>query len=129
MANRDHALVKNAADPRQVKWAARKEKQREAEFIASVEAVMKTLEGRRVFGELLERAGLYKSSYDHSGSTTYFNEGRRNFGLEIQASLVQASEDLYIEMEREMRAMNRAIEREAIAVQSGAAPEGASNGR
>lgn len=115
-------LVRNAANRSQVAWAKRRETEREEIFIGSIQAVMATAEGRRVFGELLDRAGLYRSSYDHSGSTTYFNEGRRNFGLEIQAHLVQASEDLYEQMEREMRAIRRGLEREAGAVQQASTP-------
>lgn len=115
-------MVRNAANPRQVQWADRKEKEREAIFVGSIAKVMETPEGRRVFGELLERAGLYRSSFDTSGSTTYFNEGRRNFGLEIQASLVQAGEDSYELMEREMRAMKRGLANEAGAVQQASTP-------
>lgn len=115
-------LVRNAANPRQVNWARRREAERDEIFIGSLAAVMATAEGRRVFGELLDRAGLYRSSYDHNGSTTYFNEGRRNFGLEIQASIVQAGEDLYELMEREMRAFRRSLDREAGAVHQASTP-------
>jgi len=116
------AYVRNAANPRQVKWAERREQERAESFLASLAVVLGTVEGRRVFGELLERAGLYRTSYDNSGSATYFNEGRRNFGLEMQASLIQAGEDLYEQMEREMRAYRRSLEREAAAVQQASTP-------
>jgi hypothetical protein len=116
------AYVRNAANPRQVKWAERREQERLESFVVSLAEVMHTTAGRRVFGELLERAGLYRSSYDNSGSATYFNEGRRNFGLEIQAMLVQAGEETYELMEREMRAYRRSLEREASAVQQASTP-------
>lgn len=83
---------------------------------------MATPEGRRVFGELLEMAGLWRTSYDNSGSATYFNEGRRNFGLEIKAMLEDAGEDLYLEMEREMRHLRRSLDNEALAVQQASTP-------
>jgi len=116
------AWQRNAANPRQRDWAERREREREEGFISSLRAVMMTPEGRRTFGELLDRAGLWRTSYDASGSATYFNEGKRNFGLEIRDYLETASEDLYLEMEREMRAVRRSLEREAAAVQQQSTP-------
>lgn len=117
MAGNPRPLVSNAADPRQVRYARRKERDREGMFLAALKQVLQTVEGRFVFAELLDRAGLYQTVYDHSGSTVYFREGRRNFGLEIQAHLIEADEPRYEEMEREQRARKRSLDRETQAVQ------------
>jgi hypothetical protein len=118
MARRDSALVTNASDPKQVQFARRSERNREAMFVAALRAVMHTPEGRLVFAEVLERGRLYASVYDHSGSTMYFNEGRRNFALEISADLVRASESQFELMEREARARARAVNEQASTIQA-----------
>jgi hypothetical protein len=112
----NQALVRNAADPRQVKRAARKERDREAQYLASLRLVLELPAGRLVFATLLRRAGLDRTVYDSSGSSMYFNEGRRNVGLEIKANLIEASEDLYELLEREDRARQRheAAENDAV---------------
>jgi hypothetical protein len=99
----------NASDPRQVRASARAEEKREAAYIGSLKAVLATPEGRRVLAELLDRAGLYKTSWDPS-ARIHFNEGRRNFGLELLANIQDADEALYLEMEREMRVFKRSLE-------------------
>ena len=101
------ALQTNAADRDQVKRARGKEKDREAQFLGALKASLATGDGRYVLGELLERARIFETVYDHSGSTMYFNEGRRNFGLELLALLVEADEAGYELLERERRARRR----------------------
>lgn len=118
-------LQRNAADAQQVRFAARKVQDTEARFRAALAAVLGTQDGRRVFAELLRRAGLDRTIYDHSGSTMYFNEGRRNYGLELKATIVETSEELYELMEREERARQRSTDREADAVQTPSATQAA----
>lgn len=121
MSRRDTAFVRNAADPKQVGWAKRREEDRSAAIAAGLKAVLGTVDGRRVIGELIDLAGVYRTVYDHSGSTMYYQEGRRNFGLELMAMCIDADERLYEQMEREIRAARRAVAREAGAVQSSTA--------
>lgn len=128
MSRSQQAFVKNAASKQQVAAAARAEEKRDEQLRASLLAIMRTKEGRRVMAELLERAGLYRSSFDTSGSVTYFNEGRRNFGLEIQALLADVSEPFYLAMETEMRAFKRQLAQGPAAVQTQAATEGETDG-
>jgi len=112
----ERALVRNAADPEQVKHAGRKVKAREARFLAALQRSLEHVEVRLVFAELLERAGLYGSVYDHSGSLMAFKEGRRNFGLEIRTWLEAASEALTDKMDIERRQRKNADDRELDAV-------------
>lgn len=124
MSNGRGAMVRNAADPNQVKHAARKERRREEEFRAALRAVMATPAGRLVMWSLLESAGIYRSVWDMSGSRTYYNAGRQDYGHELLAKLLEADPELYLAMEREMR--NRAAfdARENAAVQMGSAEGG-----
>lgn len=108
---RERALVKNAADPRQVSRAARKERDHAEAFAAAFKAVLATGVGRFVFAEILSRAGLDKTVYDHSGSTMYFNEGRRNFALELKATIIDIDEPAFELMDHEHRARQRAADR------------------
>jgi len=117
------SLTGNAADPVQVRYAARKEKQAAALFADALETVLRTPAGRIVLAGLLTRAGLDRTSFDLSGPVMSFQEGRRNFGLELKAEIIGASEDLYELMEREARARQRSDEREAAAFQIPAAEE------
>lgn len=120
--SRNQPYQTNAADPRQIRAAGRAEEKRETEFLAALKAVLETVDGRRVLAELLDRAGLYKTSWDPSAKI-HFNEGRRNFGLDLLAQIQDASEPLYLEMEREMRAFKRSLEQGPAAVRTAAAGE------
>lgn len=114
MANdpgRDPALTRNAADVQQVRRAGRKVEERDVVFRRSLVAVMGTPEGRLVIWKLLGMSGLDETVFNHSGSIMCFNEGRRNFGLELKAHVIDASEALYLEMEREQRERQRQEER------------------
>jgi hypothetical protein len=119
----ERALVRNAADPSQVKFAARQEREREARFLSNLRSALASPEVRLVFAELLERAGLYQTVFDHSGSMVYFKEGRRNFGLELRALCEQASDELTDQMDRERRQRLRADHRTTDAVHTPRAEE------
>ena len=122
-------LVRNAADPRQVNYARRKTKDTDKQLAAALRIVLSTYEGRLVWATFLEGAGLYEASFDHSGSVMYFKEGRRNQGLEWQARLVAADEQLFELLERERRARARRLDNETEAVHQAPPPgEGESNG-
>ena len=107
MDEHDTARVRNAADPEQVRRGGRKDRDDERRFTDALRAVMATPPGRILVWELFKRAGLDETVWDHSGSQMYFNEGRRNFGLALKAAVIEASEELYLEMEREQRAYQR----------------------
>ena len=120
------SLVRNAADPDQVKHAARKERQREQRVGEDVRAVMGTLQGRRLMWELLSRAGIYRSVWDNS-ARIHYNAGRQDFGHELLGLLTEHDDEGYLLMEREARAVARNDGLEAAAVQTRSA-DGGSNG-
>lgn len=123
MRRHDRTLQRNAADEKQIKHAGRKVEERAELFRTSLQAVLAQPAGRFVLWELLTRAGLYRSIWDPSAKIHY-NAGRQDYGLELLAQVIDADEELYQLMEREMRAFNRSEARETAAVQTPAANEG-----
>lgn len=74
-------FVKNASSKKQVKEAAKKERFKEHGEKEDMSKVLSLPEGRRVLWRVLSQCGVFRSSVEHSGSMTYFNEGRRDIGL------------------------------------------------
>jgi hypothetical protein len=109
-------LVRNAADPQQVRHAARKQREQEERFQASLRRVLAAPEGRVVLWSLLERAGIFRSIWDPSAKIHY-NAGRQDFGHEILALCLEADEELYQLMERDARAFAKRTDRETAAIQ------------
>jgi len=97
---RDRALVRNAADPRQVRFAAQVEQRREERFANAINDVLSTPAGRIVFAMLIRRAGVYKSIW-HPSSEIHYNAGRQDYGHELMADLIRTNEESYQLMERE----------------------------
>jgi hypothetical protein len=60
-------------------------------------------QGRRVAARLLEEAGVFRTSFNHSGSVMAFNEGRRHVGLFITSELMEASADGYLKILKEFK--------------------------
>lgn len=108
--NNQRALVRNAADPKQVKFAEQVEKRRTERFAQALIAVMNTEAGRTVMAQLIRRAGVYKSIW-HPSSEIHYNAGRQDYGHELMADLVGIDENLYQTMEREEWAWNKQQER------------------
>jgi hypothetical protein len=116
------ALVRNAADPQQVRFAERKEKERAGRFLDALAAILRTPAGRIVVWELLVRARIFGSIWDPSAKIHY-NAGRQDFGHELLASCLDADDEAYQLMEREMRAWQRGQDRETAAIQTPAAAQ------
>lgn len=62
--------------------------------------VMRTPQGRRFVYMLLQRTGLDESSFT-GNSTTFFKEGKRAFGLELQDFLRTNAKQEYLTMIQE----------------------------
>jgi hypothetical protein len=65
--------------------------------------LMSNKRGRRVIWRWLERTGVYRSSFNHSGSITAFNEGARNIGLMLIAQVHEHCPEHYLTMLQEQR--------------------------
>ncbi len=65
---------------------------------------METVTGRRAIKDLLDFCGVFKTSFNNSGSVTSFNEGHRNVGLKIMADIEESgSDELYLLAKREAK--------------------------
>lgn len=58
-------------------------------------------QGRRVITRILDQTGVYRSSFNHSGSQMAFNEGRRNTGLWLTDEMTTADQEGYLKLLRE----------------------------
>ncbi|MFZ9370244.1 MAG: endopeptidase [Limnohabitans sp.] len=58
-------------------------------------------QGRRIAMRLLDEAGVYRSSFNHSGSVMAFNEGKRHIGLFLTAEFLEASPDGFMKVLKE----------------------------
>lgn len=99
----DRALVRNAADPSQVKHARRKEQDQAARFLDALKAVLGTPAGRIVCREWIQQAGVYRSIW-RKGEEIHYLSGIQDFGHRIMADCLSADDELYDLMEREHRA-------------------------
>ena len=97
------AYVKNAADPRQVKAADKKQKNKDDQLEADIRAVLKTRSGKNVLWHLMEFCKSFHSPV--SGHTqidgvlnTYMNLGGQNVGRYIMAKIQSADEQALFEM-------------------------------
>lgn len=93
----------NAADPKAVKEAARKDKERAARYRDNLQEVLGTPSGRLVMWELLSVAGVFESMFHRDAGVMAYNAGRQDFGHRIMADILAADETLYLVMEREAR--------------------------
>lgn len=58
-------------------------------------------QGRRIAMRLLDEAGVYRSSFNHSGSVMAFNEGKRHIGLFLTAEFLEAAPDGFMKVLKE----------------------------
>lgn len=106
----ERALVRNAADPKQVRFAERMERRELERYQQALSTVMNTTEGRVVLCALVRRAGVYRSVWSPSAEIHY-KAGRQDYGHELMADLVTVNETAYQQMEREEWAWRKAQER------------------
>ena len=55
-------------------------------------------QGRRIAGRILSETGVFRSSFNHSGSVMAWNEGRRQTGLWLTAELLEAAPEGYFKV-------------------------------
>jgi hypothetical protein len=89
----------------------RQEREAESEELVARELRRKELEdlrwllghpqGRRISMRLLEEAGVYRSSFNHSGSVMAFNEGKRHIGLFLTAEFLEAAPEGFMKVLKE----------------------------
>jgi hypothetical protein len=100
MSDKDKSF--NASDESQVKDRKRKDERLRDIELADVKKIMGSYEGRRFMWRLLDRAGVFRTSFT-GNSTTFFNEGMRNIGLIVLADVMAACADQYVVMMNESK--------------------------
>jgi hypothetical protein len=63
--------------------------------------LMRDKRGRRFVRSVLDRAGVYRSSFSTNALQMAMNEGQRNAGLVLTADLVAHCPDMYFQMLKE----------------------------
>lgn len=71
--------------------------------IDDVKWLMSNKRGRRFMARLLERAGVWRLSFNTNALTMAFNEGTRNEGLRLLAQIAAHCPDRYTEMLKESK--------------------------
>jgi hypothetical protein len=99
--------VENAANRREVDGARAREKQRLERTRSAYLVVMATVEGRAVMWDIIARAGVFETPWNHHSMEIFRNIGRHDYGRELMADVIELDEGLYIQMEIEARAQAR----------------------
>lgn len=92
----------NAANPKQVRRAQKQARVRDREDGDVVRMLMRDYHGRRWVWDKLASAGIFQTTFNaESPYITSFTEGRRSFGLELLANIMQHCPDEFIQAQRE----------------------------
>lgn len=99
----EKVLVRNAADPNQVRGAAQREKfGREAE-LRDVAFILSSEQGRRFIWRYLGLAGVERQSFTGDVNWGLFHEGQRSIGSLIKMDIVEADPMALIKMMQEAK--------------------------
>ncbi len=91
----------NASDEESVKNAKQKEKNRLDTELADIKLLLGKQWGRRIVYKLLERTGLYQTSFNSDSNVMSLHEGERNIGLWLLDKVAAADIDQYVLMLKE----------------------------
>jgi len=83
-------------------------RRKKAELFALQEAedwkwLMADARGRRIVWGLLDKAGVFRTSFTGDASQTLFNEGQRNVGLLVTARATDHASEQYMKMLNEAK--------------------------
>ena len=95
------ALVRNAADPEQVRRAKDAVTFSHDDEVADLQAVLATMSGRRLLWRILGKSGFQRGSFSPDALTMAFQEGERNVALWLQAEIEGADSSAFLVMIRE----------------------------
>lgn len=94
--------MSDLSDPQKLKRRESLDNIHRRQELNDIAHVLSTLTGRRFFWRLLQRCGVFKSSFT-GNNTTFFNEGERNIGLILLTDLNEADPNAYMLMIQESR--------------------------
>lgn len=117
------ALVRNAADPKQVSFAGRKVKEARELELSDLRQVLQTEAGRRFVWRALGYCQVFGDGFDESPHRTAFNAGVKNVGAFLMAEITSADEEAFFLMMRENRVRQQRQTTEAEAMQTASADQ------
>lgn len=91
----------DASNPKNIKEAARRSKQRDLDRENGLRFIMSQREGRLWIWDFLADSGVFQTSFHTSNSVMAFNEGKRQRGLELLATLTRECPQDYLLMQSE----------------------------
>lgn len=90
----------NAGEPAAVGERRVTAQQKERDIAAGLGEAMASRQGRAFLRWLLGECGVYRTSFT-GNSTTFFNEGKRDVGLQVLARVTTGHPDAYLTMLKE----------------------------
>lgn len=96
------ALVRNAADPEQVKKAGQTQKQKEAQAKNDLIFVLSSRQGRRMIWRILGYCKLFESIWRPSAEIHKL-AGMQEVGLFLTGEVMRADDEAYFQMMREAK--------------------------
>lgn len=110
------ALVRNAADPEQVRKGRETERHRRDRELRELRALLDTYEGRSVLWRFMAQCGVFKSIMEAS-ARIYYNAGQQDVGHWLLAEIAEAEPNAYAVM------MDEARKRDANVIEPDTKPE------
>ena len=101
----EKVLVKNAADPEQVRNAKVKEKNQRQEELNDLACVLNTKAGRRFLWRILCHCRVFESIFQTS-SQIYYNSGIQDVGHFLMAEISESNQEALFLMMRENKETN-----------------------
>jgi hypothetical protein len=89
-----------AAQGAKIEEKRKKQADREALRIDGLKQILQSKNGRIYLWDLLAKCGVNRTSFT-GNSGTFFKEGERNIGLQVQADIVKFFPDQYVAMLKE----------------------------
>lgn len=94
------SLIKNAADPKQVDEAEKKEKWSRKQEIEDMQFMLSTMQGRRVLWRFLSHCKVFESIW-HPSALIHFHSGRQDVGHFIMSEISEADQEGFLKMMQE----------------------------
>lgn len=90
-------IVRNAADPSQVREGRKQERLRRQNELADLKAVLETPAGMRVLLRVLNKCRTFESIW-HPSALIHFNAGQQDIGHFLLQEIVEAAPEAYLHM-------------------------------
>ena len=92
----DELIDKSKQDKLEAKNRRRREKE-----LGDIRKLLSTPEGRRFYWRVLSKCGVFHSSWTGDTNQTLVNEGKREIGIVFLDDLLEASPNVFAQLQRE----------------------------